>query len=123
MLLSALIMTLIVLLWKANSHWEWSIPLKLQSFLQTEKENLSRETQRVAYAWKESGGNELEKDLGNLQREFPRLRKKYKDPIWIEVCLHQNMVLGPREKYLACLQRRFPDIDIYTCRQDDSNNE
>ena len=114
MLFGALILMLIVLLWKANSYWEWSIPLKLLIFLQSWKENLSRGTQKLPYVWKESEGNELENDLGNLQREFPRLRKKYKEPVWIEVCVHQTTALGPGEKYLACLQRRFPDIDIYT---------
>ncbi|MDQ7093046.1 hypothetical protein REC12_05545 [Desulfosporosinus sp. PR] len=112
MLLWGLALGSIIVLWKVSSCWEWSIPPRFQAFLQKMKENFSRGTRRLLYDWKESGEGELEKSFGDLQRQYPFLRKKHQVPIWIEVCLHQTKVSGLGEKYLACLQRRFPNIEI-----------
>ncbi|WP_407306269.1 hypothetical protein [Desulfosporosinus sp. SB140] len=123
MLLWGLVLGLIILLWNMNSQWEWNIPPKLERFLQSMKEDLSHGTHRLYYDWKESGENELEKDFGDLQKRFPHLREKYRVPVWVEVRIDQSTVVGPREKYLTCLQRRFPDIEIYTSQQGDGSGD
>jgi hypothetical protein len=122
MLLWSLVMLSIILLWK-NAQWEWDIPPKFQTFLQNKKNDLSQGTRRLRYDWKEFKGKELEKSFADLKRESSRLRRKDKVSFRIEVYLPLNIMGGTRKKYLACLQRRFPDIEICSEQQSESSVE
>ncbi|MGC7871765.1 hypothetical protein ACPUYX_09585 [Desulfosporosinus sp. SYSU MS00001] len=117
MLLWSFIITLIMLLWNTNSHWEWKVSLKLQTFIQVKKETLERKTKRIVYDRKQLKEDELEKGIRDLHKEFPRLYNIDHCPVWIEVLVDQTMSLEPRKKYLACLQRRFPYIEISAGQQ------
>ncbi len=113
-----------ILLWKADSSLEWSIPLKWQSFIRAWKEGLGSRTHIIKYVWYLGPRNiELEKNFWHLQLALPRLRKKFKVPLWIEVRVHHDEALGQQELYISCLQRRFPGIDIQACQLDGSSGE
>ncbi|WP_088188732.1 hypothetical protein [Desulfosporosinus sp. FKA] len=118
MLLWSLMITLIILLWNTNPHWEWRVPLKLQRYIHAGKETLERKTKRIVYDRKKLREDELEKSIRDLHKEFFRLHNIHHCPVWIEVLVDQTMSLEPRNKYLACLQRRFPDIEISASQQE-----
>ena len=112
--LMVVVLILSILLWRVDSRLEWSIPLKWQALLEGWKEGLSSRTQTLNYVWYLGPENsELEKQFWHLKMAFPRLQKIFKGPLWIEVSVDQST--DPRQKgtYIACLQRRFPEIEIH----------
>ncbi|HWQ41385.1 MAG TPA: hypothetical protein VN456_05040 [Desulfosporosinus sp.] len=112
--LLVVVLILDILLWRVVSGLEWSIPLKWQARIEAWKEGLTSRTQTLNYVWYLSPRNsELEKQFWHLKMVLPGLRKKFRVPVWIEVSIHQSV--DPRQKgiYISCLQRRFPELDIY----------
>lgn len=105
-----------LLLWRTDSRLEWSIPFKWQTSIKRWKEGLSRRTHILQYVWYLGPrGYELEKHFWQLQKELPRLREKFRVPLWIEVGVYSDVAPGQKEIYISCLQRRFPEIEIYEC--------
>lgn len=103
-----------VLLWRADSSWEWGIPQKWQAKIGGWKEGFVSRTHILNYDWYLGPENrELEKHFWHLQMEYPRLRKKFITPVKVEVCVHPNFSPDYNEIYISCLQRRFPEIKIY----------
>ena len=102
-----------ILLWRVASRLEWSIPLKWQALIGTWKEGLTSRTKPLNYVWYMGPGNrEFERQFWHLKIGLPRLRKKFRVPIWIEVGIYQSEAFEPKGKYISCLQRRFPEIGI-----------
>lgn len=103
-----------VLSWGVDSSWEWEIPQKWEAVIGGWKERLSNGTHSLNYDWYLGPENrELEKHLWHLTREFPRLNKKFKAPIKVEVCVYPYFPPDQNKRYIACLQRRFPELRIY----------
>ncbi|TGE33926.1 hypothetical protein [Desulfosporosinus sp. Sb-LF] len=116
--LPGVVLILGILLWIMDSPLEWNIPYKWQVFLKTWKEGLGSRTHNLNYVYyRESdlnlGNSDLEKQFLHLQKELPRLSRKLRVPLWISVCVHQGMVSQSNEIYISCLQRRFPEMEIY----------
>lgn len=104
-LLMGFVLILGAVLWRANSSWEWGIPSKWQAKIGAWKEGLVSRTQSLNYNWyMAQESRELEKHLWFL---------KFMVPIKVEVCVHLNFSHDHDEIYIACLQRRFPEIRIY----------
>lgn len=111
------ILILGVLSWKVNSSWEWDIPEKWQAKIGAWKAGLSSTTHSLNYEWYLGPENrDLEKQLWHLKRAFPRLSKKFKAPIWVEVCVYPNFSPEQNMIYISCLQRRFPELGIHGCQ-------
>lgn len=105
-----------ILFWIVSSRYEWSIPLKWQAYIGAWKERFSNKSHGLNFVWKlNSECGELEKHFCFLQRSLPSLQKVYKLPLWVEVQIYPDLALGQKEKYIACLQRRFWEIKIYEC--------
>jgi len=112
-LLLGVVLILGVILWNVDSHLEWNIPLKWQAFLKAWTEKLGSKTHKLKYIWYLGSENsELEKQFWHLKMALPRLRKKFRVPLWIEVRVDQRAAPRQIGKYIACLQRRFPEIEI-----------
>lgn len=113
MVLLGVILILGILLWRVVSGLEWSIPLKCQSLIEAWRERLSSKTHSLNYVWDSyPGEGELEKHFWRLQKELPQLRKRVNVPLWIEVYVFQGRDTRQNQKYLSCLKRRFPEIEI-----------
>ena len=116
MLLLGVVLSIGILLWRADSSFEWSVPLEWQTYIGTWQARLGNKTHSLNYVWYIDRENcELEKNFWQLQMALPRLRKEFRVPLWIKVCVHPGIATGQKEIYLACLQRRFPEIEIYGC--------
>jgi len=114
--LLGVMLVLVVLLWRVDSHLEWSIPFKWQVRIKAWKEGFSSRTYTLNYVWYLGSGNsELEKQFWHLKMALPRLRKKFRVPLWIEVSVHEREALGQKGIYISCLQRRFPELEIHAC--------
>lgn len=113
-LLISVVLIIGVFLWRVNSSWDWSIPIKLEEKIVTWKEGLVSRTHTLNYDWyANQETQELEKTLWELKLLFPRLRKKIMAPIKAQVSIRPNISEDHRhERYIACLQRRFPEISI-----------
>ena len=104
-LLMGVVLILGAVLWRVNSSWEWGIPFKWQAKIGAWKESLASRTQSLNYNWyMAQESRELEKHLWFL---------KFMAPIKVEVCVHLKFSHDHDEIYIACLQRRFPEIRIY----------
>lgn len=102
------------LLWWGAARWEWQVPIQGQKVLIRWRERLSQKSHTLKYDWSVGSGEcELEKHFGHLQQALPQLQKKFKRPLIIEVIIHPRLALGQQAIYVACLQRRFPEIGIY----------
>lgn len=102
-----------ILLWSVNTCLEWSIPPRGQAIIEACRKGLSRKTCCFNFVWDSwPKEEELEKSFWNLQKELALLRRKLQVPFWIEVHVGQNVDERQNEKYLSCLQRRFPGIGI-----------
>ena len=113
MVLLGVILILEILLWRAVSDLEWGIPPKCQSLIEAWRERLCSKTHSLNYFWDSNPGDgELEKHFWCLQKELPQLRKRFNVPLWIEVRVFQGIDPRQTQRYLACLQRRFPEIEI-----------
>ena len=113
MVLLGVILILGSLLWRVVSGMEWSIPPKCQSLIEAWRERLSSETYSLNYVWDSNPGDgELEKHFWCLQKELPQLRKRFNVPLWIGVNVFQGIDPRQTQRYLSCLQRRFPAIEI-----------
>lgn len=113
MVLLGVILILGSLLWRIVSGLEWSIPPKCQSLIEAWRERLSSETHCLNYVWdSDPGDEELEKHFWSLQNELPQLRKRFNVPLWLEVHVFQGIDSRQAQRYLSCLQRRFPEIGI-----------
>lgn len=115
MYLLGVILILGILLWRMDSRLEWTIPVKWQTFIRTWKEGMGARAHRLNYIWYlDPRESELEKRFWHLQKELPQLGKKVRAPLWVEVrIVHQGVPNDQKEIYLSCLQRRFPEIEIY----------
>lgn len=115
MYLLGVILILGILLWRMDSGMEWTIPPKWQNFIRTWKEGLGGRAHQLNYIWYlDPQESELEKRFWHLQKELPQLRKNVKAPLCVEVrIVDQGEPNGQKEIYLSCLQRRFPEIEIY----------
>ncbi|SPF55968.1 conserved hypothetical protein [Candidatus Desulfosporosinus infrequens] len=110
------VMIIVILLWRTDSRMEWSIPLKWQALIKAWKERLASRTHTFKYVWySDSEYSELEKQFWHFKRALPRLQKKCRVPLWIEVNVQQSGTPGQKGTYISCLQRRFPEIEIYQC--------
>ncbi|HEY8911285.1 MAG TPA: hypothetical protein VIM51_13555 [Desulfosporosinus sp.] len=108
------VLILSILLWRVDAHLEWSMPLKWQALIMAWKDGLSSRTHTLNYVWYSDPGNsELEKQFWHLTMALPRLRKKFRVPLWIEVSVHQSVAPGQQAQYISCLQRRFPELEIH----------
>ncbi|MDP4125466.1 MAG: hypothetical protein Q8912_00750 [Bacillota bacterium] len=113
MILLGVISILGVLLWKLNACLEWTIPLRCQAKIESLRKRLSRKTRSLNYVWESwPGEGELEKNFWRLQKELPLLRKQFQVPLWIEVHVGQGRDTKRDERYLSCLQRRYPEIEV-----------
>jgi hypothetical protein len=113
--LLGVVLILDILLWRVASSLEWSIPPKWQALIGAWKEGLTSRTKNLNYVWYLGPGNsEFEKQFWHLNMALPRLRKKFRVPLWIEVGVgvYQSEVPVPKGKYISCLQRRFPQIGV-----------
>jgi hypothetical protein len=119
MFLLGIMLIIGILLWRAASRLEWSIPLKWQSIIKAWKEGLGSRTHIIKYVWYFSPKNsEMEKHFWHLQLALPRLRKEFRVPLWIKVRVHNDMAQGQKGLYISCLQRRFPGMEIQECPLD-----
>jgi len=111
--LMGLVLIIAILFWIVGSRYEWSIPLKWIAFIGAWKDRLSNKSHSLTFVW-ELGpkSREMEKHFWLLQKALPKLQKKYKLPLWIEVHIHPDLSPGQKEKYISCLQRRFLKIKI-----------
>lgn len=113
-LLIGVILILGILSWRVGSNWEWEIPQKWQVKIGTWKDQFTIQTYSLNYDWYLGSENrELEKHLWHLKRAFPRLSKKIKAPISVEVGVYPNSSPDQNRIYISCLQRRFPELSIY----------
>ena len=120
--LLGVVLILGILLWRTDPRLEWNIPIKWQTVIKIWQAKLSSKTQSLSYVCYLSPENcELERNLWYLQMTLPKLCKKFGAPLGVEVCVRQGWVLGRQEIYIACLQRRFPEIEIYECSLDGSS--
>ena len=117
MFLLGIVLILGILLWRTDSSLEWSIPIKGQTLIRKWQVRFGNKTQNLNYVWYFGPGNsELEKNFWQLKMALPRLQKKVKVPIWVEVRVHQSVAPRQKEIYISCLQRRFPEIEIHDCQ-------
>lgn len=115
MMLSAVILFLGVLLWSVNACLEWRISPGFQARIEAWRKGLNKKTHSfncVWDLWPEE--EELEKRVWHLQKELPQLRGSLKVPFRVKVQVRQSADAKLNEKYLSCLQRRFPEIEIMT---------
>lgn len=99
-----------IILWIISPGLEWSVPHKWQSSLRTWLNKCRCKTEVLNYVcYLSSEGSELEKDLLNLRVDLRRKRQKSK----IKVRVKRGMATRQKEIFIACLQRRFPEIEIY----------
>ena len=118
------VMILGILLWRIDSRLEWSIPLKWQALIKARKEGLANKTHTLKYIWHLGPEySELEQQFWYLKWALPRLQKKYRVPLWIEVSVQQSGDYGQKGSYISCLQRRFPEIEIQQCPLYGGNGE
>lgn len=116
MFLLGVVLCLGVLLWRTDSSLEWSIPLKWQTFIETWQRRCGDKTHSLNYVcYLGSENSELEKDFWHLRMDLPKMQKKLRVPLWIKVRVHQSVATWQTERYLACLKRQFPEIEIYKC--------
>ena len=106
------ILILAILFWIVSSRYEWNIPLKWQAYIGAWRERLGNNSLNLVLKLDPENG-ELEKRFWLLQGALPGLQKNNKLPLWIEVEIYPDLSLGQKEKYIACLQRRFTEIKIY----------
>lgn len=113
-----------IFLWRTDSSLEWSIPLKWQTFIRTWQKGFGDKTHILTYVWYFGPENsELERNFWHLQMALPRLRNKFRAPLWIEVYVREGLAPGQQEIYIACLRRRFPEIEIYECLLNGSSGD
>jgi len=113
-LLIGVVLSLGILLWRMDSSLEWHVPAKWQRIIRNWQSGLSKKTHTLHYVWNVGSENsELERDFWRLQLALSTMQKKFKVPLWIKVCLDQSMVIAQRDIYISCLQRRFPELEIY----------
>lgn len=106
------VLCLAILLWRTAPSLEWSIPPKWQVFIRTLLSRWRDKTDVLNYVCHlGSEDNELERDLWHLRMDLLRRHQKS----MVKVRVHQEMATGQKKRYLACLQRRFPEIEIYEC--------
>lgn len=111
-----IVLVLGIIFWVLCSRYEWSIPLRWQAQISAWKERLKNQSYSLNFVWKLSpDSREIEKRFWLLQRALPSLQKKKKLPLLIEVQVCPDLSFAEEEKYIACLQRRFSEINIYTC--------
>lgn len=104
---------LVILLWSVTICLEWSIPNRCQSILEAWQKGISRKTRSFHYVWDSWPEEEdLEKNFWYLKKELSQLRRKIKVPFGINVHVAQSVDEMQNKKYLSCLQRRFPEIEI-----------
>jgi len=110
------VLILAILSWTVSSSYEWAIPLKWQAAIGAWKERFSNKSYSLNFVWKLSQENgEMEKRIWLLQKALPSLQKKKRVPLRIEVQIYPDLSLRQKERYIACLQRRFAEIKIYVC--------
>ncbi|EGW38889.1 hypothetical protein [Desulfosporosinus sp. OT] len=116
MFLLGVVLCLGILLWRTNSSLEWNIPLKWQILIGAWQRECGNKTHSLNYVcYLGSENSELEKDFWHLRMALPRMQKKFKVPLWIKVRIHQGVATKQKDLYLACLQKRFPEIEIDEC--------
>lgn len=111
-ILMVFVLILAILSWTVSSRYEWSIPLEWQAYIGAWKERLSNKSQSLYFVWELGPNGEMEKRFWHLQRALSELQKKYELPLWIEVRIYPDLSPEQKERYIACLQRRFPKIMI-----------
>lgn len=122
-LLSVAVLSLGILLWRVDSSLEWRVPGKWQTAIGNWQRGLRAKTQTVNYVWDMGSEiSELERDFWYLQLALSRMRKKWRVPLGIKVCLDQGMVIAQKDIYISCLKRRFPEIEIYACSVSGENS-
>ncbi|MCO5386132.1 hypothetical protein [Desulfosporosinus sp.] len=111
--LIGLVLVAAIYCWTANSRYEWSIPHKWQDFIGAWRERLSNKSHSVFLVCDGGSENgEMEKQLWLLQKALPNLQKSDKLPLSIEVKINSDLFQEQNEKYIACLQRRFSEMEI-----------
>ncbi|MHB8125954.1 MAG: hypothetical protein ACYDEJ_10000 [Desulfitobacteriaceae bacterium] len=101
-----------LLVWRFVGYWEWSIPLDWQKLLASmvEKNRLGELTYECH--WQVNLENPMaEWYVWRFLQIIPKIDSKLYANCYIELGTDLKDSLC-RDTYLACLQRRFPDIEI-----------
>lgn len=116
MILFAVILFLGILLWCANIYFEWTIPAGCQTIIETWRQELSGRSRGICCVWDTwPAEEELERTFWHLKKDLSQLGRKIKVPFWIEIQISQSTDERQNNKYLSCLQRRFPELEVTMC--------
>lgn len=119
-----ILLILAVISWIVSPAYEWVIPPKWQIFIGAWKERFSNKSYSLNFVWKlsQEENGEMEKRIWLLQKAMPSLQKRKGLPLWVEVQIYSDLSLSQRERYIACLQRRFAEIKIYVCSRNSKSD-
>lgn len=81
--LMGLVLIFAIFFWMTSLHYEWCIPPKWQAKIVAWKERFSKKSY---------------------------LPKNHKLPNWIEIQIDPDWSIEQKERYIACLQRRFSEF-------------
>ncbi len=101
-----------LLVWRVVGYWEWPIPLNWQKRLAyiVEKNRLGHLTYECL--WQVNPKNPLaEWYIWRFRKIIPQIDSKLCADCYIDLGIGLKGSLC-RDTYLACLQRRFPEIEI-----------
>ena len=116
------IILVILILWMLSVRWEWSVPLPLERHLKYRKKSFDCCSQVKFYNLPDTDTGELERAIWKFREELPRMSKgNYVFRLIIQ--LARNSAPGSGERYIACLQRRFPELEICLRRLDEQEVE
>lgn len=103
---------LAILFWIVSPRFEWKIPPKWEAVLKNWKGKLSNESE--GYVVRESflEDEEMEKRFWLLRKELAEGQQYSKGPIRVEIPIEHNLSADLIGRYIACLERRFPDMTI-----------
>ncbi len=101
-----------LLVWRVVGYWEWSMPLEWQKRLASRVERKRLGYLSYECLWQVNPENPMaEWYIWRFLIIIPRIDSKIYANCYIELGTGSNDSLC-RDTYLACLQRRFPEVGV-----------
>lgn len=110
--LTCLILIMALVAWLTSPGYEWRIPSKWEAALKKWKDQLSNQSDCYVISEPVLSHEEGEKRFWLLRKELMNLQQHANGPIRVEVPIVHNLSAHEKERYIACLERRFPDLTI-----------
>lgn len=110
--LTCLILMIALVAWMTSPGYEWRIPSKWEAALKKWKGQLSNKSDCYVISEPILSDEEAEKRFWLLRKELTNLQQNSNGPIRVEVPIAHNLSANEQERYIACLERRFPDLTI-----------